>query len=290
MTSFRAPSKADRLPVCCAVPHAFLLPMTRSPISLCASLTRPSPDAMDGLVRPMRSAAVAAALVGSLAACATREVPPANSTLPESLRTPPQEVLQDALTAVGESIYSCRRTDGQLGWVKKGTEATLIDEERRTVGTIVPGPRFMAYDGSFVMGHIAAEEIVATDALPWQLIIARRKGGEEHKGRFAQITSVQQVRTSGGLPPQTRCTQQGMSMLVPYSATYLLYRAANTMPLAAPTLTAPTLAAPKTEGTVAPAHAASSSSQPSSGAVLTVASVSNSSVDGLPFFFNVMRP
>lgn len=240
----------------------------------------PSPAAMDGLVRSLCSVAAAAALVGSLAACATREVPPANSTLPESLRTPPQEVLQDALTAVGESIYSCRRTDGQLSWVKKGTEATLIDEGRRTVGTIVPGPRFMAYDGSFVMGHIAAEEIVATDALPWQLIIARRKGGEEHKGRFAQVTSVQQVRTSGGLPPQTRCTQQGMSMLVPYSATYLLYRTANTMPLAAP----------KTEGTVAPAPAASSSSQPSSGAVLTVASVSESSAGGLPFFFNVMRP
>jgi hypothetical protein len=174
-------------------------------------------------------------VIGTLAGCATREVPPANTTLPESLRTPPQEVLEDALTAVGETIYVCRRERGQLSWVGQGSEATLVDGARRNVGTLVPGPRFVAYDGSYMAGRVAAEEIVATDALPWQLIVARSiSGREKGTGRFAKVTSVQQVRTRGGIPPVHGCTQQGMSLWVPFSATYLVYRPTSVQPLANP--------------------------------------------------------
>ena len=196
--------------------------------------THRSPRATIHVAGPLRLAATAAMVIGTLAGCATREVPPANTTLPESLRTPPQEVLEDALTAVGETIYICRRERGQLSWVGQGSEATLVDGARRNVGTLVPGPRFVAYDGSYMAGRVAAEEIVATDALPWQLIVARRiSGTEKGRGRFAKVTSVQQVRTRGGIPPVPGCTQQGMSLWVPFSATYLVYRP-SIQPLANP--------------------------------------------------------
>lgn len=187
-----------------------------------------------------RASAAVIAFASVLSGCATREVPPANSSLPESLRTPPTEVLQDALSARGETIYLCQRSGAQLAWVAKGSEATLVDAERRNVGTVLPGPRFTAYDGSYVEGHVAAQEVVAVDSLPWELIIARRKSGDaRNQGRFSNVASIQQVRTHGGVPPQSGCPQQGLSILVPYSATYLIYRAAGEEPLAEPMSASP---------------------------------------------------
>jgi hypothetical protein len=43
-------------------------------------------------------------------------------------------------------------------------------------------------------------------------------------GRFANITSIQRVQTSGGLPPDPVCTVERTALYVPYSATYLFYR------------------------------------------------------------------
>lgn len=226
-------------------------------VSMCVLPISRSPRATSLIGGRVRTATTVVILIGALAGCATREIPPANTTLPESLRTPPQEVLEDALTAVGETIYNCRRSAGRLSWVDKGSEATLVDGARRNIGTLVPGPRFIAYDGSYVSGRVAAQEIVAADAVPWELIIARRAGGaEQGKGRFAKVTSVQQVRTRGGLPPQTACTQQGISLLVPFSATYLVYRLAATQPLAKPAPEGTTTPVPTTAPVVSPLSSA----------------------------------
>lgn len=230
-------------------------------------------------------ATLSLALAGAVSGCATHDIPPSNSSLPESLRTPPQEVLEDVLATVGETVYSCRRSAGQLTWMATGSEATLVDQARRNVGTIIPGPRFVAYDGSYLEGQVAAQELITTDSLPWQLIVARRKAGDaRNEGRFADVTSVQQVRTHGGVPPQADCQQQGMSLLVPYSATYLVYRAANAKPLAEPAapLTAPS-----------PASAPAESGAPSAAApreTLALAALSKSSGFGLPTFFDSVRP
>lgn len=287
---------------------------------------RRSPRTAGHIASPLVLAASVAMVIGTLAGCATRDVPPANTTLPESLRTPPQEVLEDALTAVGETIYSCRRQAGRLTWIDKGAEATLVDGARRNVGTLVPGPRFVAYDGSYVSGRVAAQEIVATDALAWELIVARRTSdAEKGKGRFAKVTSIQQVRTRGGLPPQPDCNQQGISMLVPFSATYLVYRAASAQPASKPAaegVTAPVPSAapvatplssaagvgsiqatapapvsgPAPQASPAPTDArhepaAKHANTPlSSAPALTVASVSETSGLGLPMFFAYLRP
>lgn len=229
--------------------------------------------------------AVAIALAGVLSGCATHEVPPANGSLPESLRTPPQEVLQDALSAHGETIYLCRRSGSQLAWVAKGSEATLVDGARRNVGTVLPGPRFTAYDGSYMEGHVAAQEVVAVDSLPWELVIARRKSGDaRNQGRFSSVTSIQQVRTHGGVPPQSGCQQQGLSILVPYSATYLVYRAASAKPLAEPASAAPDAGSPQPVPPEQPPEASAS------GSTIMMAARSGSSRLDLPGFFDIVRP
>lgn len=190
------------------------------------------------------SAVPLALLVSSLAACAippqqAQQIPPANATLPESLRVKPREILQDVLTAVGDTTYSCRRDGERLSWVGTGSEATLVDAARQSVGTVAPGRYFTAYDGSYLIGRVTGEEIVTTGTLPWQRLAARFNAGAERQGegRFAKTTSVQRVQTSGGLPPVAACDQEGVSLFVPYTATYLFYRAAD--PAAADTAATP---------------------------------------------------
>jgi len=155
-------------------------------------------------------------------------VPPANETLPLSLRAGSQEVLQDVLSAVGDEVWNCRRNGSALLWVSTGAEATLVDQARQSVGTVMPNRMFSGYDGSYVIGRVTADETVTPGALPWQRVTARFNAGERAgEGRFARTTSVQRVLTSGGVPPDLACDQEGVSLFVPYSATYLFYRASD---------------------------------------------------------------
>jgi len=187
-------------------------------------------------------AAVALALASLVAACADpspgamqlkvaqqqKLVPPANETLPLSLRAGSQEVLQDVLSAVGDEVWNCRRNGSALLWVSTGAEATLVDQARQSVGTVMPNRMFSGYDGSYVIGRVTADETVTPGALPWQRVTARFNAGERAgEGRFARTTSVQRVLTSGGVPPDLACDQEGVSLFVPYSATYLFYRASD---------------------------------------------------------------
>lgn len=166
-----------------------------------------------------------------VAACTTpptAQMPPANDTLPDALRATPNEVLADVLTAVGDTTYTCRRNGDTLTWVATGSDATLVDPARRSVGTVAPGRYFVGYDGSYVVGRVVGEEVVAANALPWQRLVARFNAGERRgEGRFARTSSVQRVQTTGGMPPDPACGQEGVSLLVPYSATYLFYRNAE---------------------------------------------------------------
>lgn len=178
-------------------------------------------------------------LVGGVAGCASSAAPqrtapasqrvlPTNDALPASLRATPQEVLQDTLSAVGETTYDCRSDGARLVWTPAGSDATLVDLARRSVGTVAPGPDFTAYDGSRFAGTVAAEEIMTAGALTWQRIVPSKRGDTPRAhGRFADVTSVQRVLTTGGIPPVASCFQVGQSLFVPYTATYLFYRAAR---------------------------------------------------------------
>jgi Protein of unknown function (DUF3455) len=185
--------------------------------------------------------------------CATQPPPPptANESLPADLRAAPTEVLQEIMTATGDQTYICRRTpsaaigagvsssDGghgtQLLWTEVGSEATLVDSARQSAGTVVPGHHFLAYDGSSVTGTPVAEHQIDANMLTWVRYkaknVATPRPGE---GRFAGVTSIQRIDTKGGLPPQPVCTVEGTRLLVPYGATYMIYREQGHAPLAQP--------------------------------------------------------
>jgi hypothetical protein len=213
--------------------HAGVRGMTRTAIT--PSMKRPPAicEAVASHHRVSRAARLVmpACFAFMAAACTTpptAQIPPANDTLPDALRATPNEVLQDVLTAVGDTTYTCRRKGDALSWVETGSDATLVDPARRSVGTVAPGRYFVGYDGSYVVGRVAGEEVVAANALPWQRLVARFNAGERRgEGRFARTSSVQRVQTTGGMPPDPACAQEGVSLFVPYSATYLFYRNAE---------------------------------------------------------------
>lgn len=167
----------------------------------------------------------------ALAACAMappKEIPPANASLPMPLQVGPDEILRDVFTAAGKQAYSCRRTADGLIWRNTGTEASLFDAAQGEVGAIVSGDYFTAHDDSIFAGRVADEVEMAPATLPWQRIVKRYTAGSpERDGRLTQITSIQRVSTSGGIPPASSCSIEGQSLFVPYSATYLLYRHVN---------------------------------------------------------------
>ncbi|WP_181156749.1 DUF3455 domain-containing protein [Paraburkholderia sp. BL21I4N1] len=165
-------------------------------------------------------------------------------------------MLQEVMTTHGDETYVCRRIksdaaiagaasqagaslpgiarDGtQLLWDPLGSEALLVDASGQSVGTIAPGRYFLAYDGSYVIGNVAGENQVGANALTWvryttRFIAARRPG----EGRLADISSIQRIDTSGGLPPEPACELEGAHLLVPYGATYMFYRAKGLAPVA----------------------------------------------------------
>ena len=174
--------------------------------------------------------AVAAAACLWLIGCAqtpnAREPEPFIGGLPPSLAADTHEIFLESLNAAGEATYRCEPAGGRLVWTPVGTEATLVDSARRNVGALVPGERFVAFDGSDVVGHVASEAIVSAGALPWQHIVAPAHShpAQSAGGRFTEVTSIQRVSTRGGLPPRADCSVIGLSELVPYFATYRFFK------------------------------------------------------------------
>jgi hypothetical protein len=176
-----------------------------------------------------RIATVAA--VASLAACATH-APPApvdTSRIPEPLRTAPGLRLEQTLTARGQSIYECRRDGAVRIWWREGELATLVDDQRRSVGTVAPGEHFIAYDDSFVTARRDASAQVTAGTLVWARLVAKDPARRQpsaasaSNGRFGRTAVVQRIDTTGGLPPDPLCQREGGTLLVPFSATYLFY-------------------------------------------------------------------
>jgi hypothetical protein len=176
---------------------------------------------------PRRAFALAACLgvMGCAQTPNAREPEPFVGGLPASLEAGTHETLLETLNAAGEATYRCEPAGGRLVWTPVGTEATLVDSARRNVGELVPGERFIAYDGSDVVGQVASEAIVSAGALTWQRIVApeRLNPAKAARGRFADVTSIQRVSTRGGLPPLADCSVVGLSELVPYFATYRFF-------------------------------------------------------------------
>jgi hypothetical protein len=172
-----------------------------------------------------------------LAGCAT---PPdiGLTSPPAALQTRPEEQLGEVLTAVGDETYHCERIkvgapgdvagpNTELQWVSIGSEATLTDSSRQNVGSVAPGGYFVGYDGSYIKAHLELQSQVQMQAnsLTWALYRTRYNASQRSgEGRFALVSSIQRVDTTGGIPIAQACEVEGTRLLMPYHATYKLYR------------------------------------------------------------------
>jgi len=157
--------------------------------------------------------------IGQLAA--TRHL----AAVPPGL-VPAGERAVDRLFARGVQIYTCRAKSGANNgteWVFVGPEAQLFDMQGALAGTHYAGPHWEGSDGSKIVGAVKARaEAAEAGAIPWLLLSARSVGGT---GRYAQVTSVQRVNTSGGSAPAQGCSPAtiGDTARVPYTADYVLF-------------------------------------------------------------------
>jgi Protein of unknown function (DUF3455) len=150
--------------------------------------------------------------------------------VPENLRAPSGEVPFLQAAASGVQIYECALKPGEppsYGWIFRRPEATLMDRSGRLLGKHFAGPTWESNDGSSVVGAVKASYSgPSSDAIPWLLLTAKSTAGS---GTFSSTTSIQRVRTVGGIAPSKACSASNAAEMarVPYNATYYFYRAAQ---------------------------------------------------------------
>ena len=148
----------------------------------------------------------------------------ARPDVPDNLKAPESEDVILVGHAKGAQIYVCQESDQKWSWVLKAPEAELSDEAGKTIVHHSAGPSWKHIDGSEVTGKVAAKhDAPKADAIPWLLLSAASHSGQ---GIMTRVTSIQRIRTEGGLPPQaSECTASanGRESKSTYSADYYFY-------------------------------------------------------------------
>lgn len=127
--------------------------------------------------------------------------------------------------ATGVQIYTCQQAAAGPAWVFAFPEATLARDDGKLVVFHFAGPTWEALDQSTVVGARVAGVTVDPTAIPWLLLSASATTGD---GTLSKVTFIQRFDTVGGIaPPATTCdaAHLGAATRVPYSATYLFYKA-----------------------------------------------------------------
>jgi hypothetical protein len=149
--------------------------------------------------------------------------------VPEALSPPANTTLAFALEADGVQIYSCRAAatpDSAPAWALEAPHALLGSPGRPEVIHFA-GPTWQALDGSLITGaRLASAPGPDTTAIPWLLLSATPAAAA---GKFSTVSHVQRLNTKGGIAPTTGCDAEhsGARVLVPYTAAYYFYRAAE---------------------------------------------------------------
>ena len=157
-----------------------------------------------------------------IAGCASHQT----VTVPDKLNPGAKEAMTMVVPAKGVQIYECRAVKDKAGayeWAFVAPEAELYDTRGNRIGKHYGGPHWEANDGSKVVGAVKdrADAPVA-DAIPWLLLSAKSVGPE---GSFSKVTSIQRVKTVGGVAPKGGCSQAttGTRSRINYSADYYLF-------------------------------------------------------------------
>ena len=152
-----------------------------------------------------------------------------SADVPAALAAPAGNALAFELLADGVQIYACSATAGGApSWTLQAPEAALADASGAAAGRHGAGPTWQALDGSSVVGAKVHGATPDPQAIPWLLLRAASHG--PGRGRMADVTFVQRVRTSGGLAPSEGCSAAtiGATVRVPYRAVYCFYRSLET--------------------------------------------------------------
>ena len=163
-----------------------------------------------------------------LAACASEPVEP---PVPANL-VPGDERMLERVSARGVQIYECRaKAGGEMEWAFVAPRADLFDADAHLVGKHYGGPHWEAHDGSKVLGTVKSRaDSPKAGAIPWLLLSARSVGA---RGRFAPVTSIQRLKTTGGVAPALPC-EAGAKSEIPYTADYVLFSTSLIPPPIAP--------------------------------------------------------
>jgi hypothetical protein len=144
--------------------------------------------------------------------------------VPKKLEAPVGEEVLLSAHAKGVQIYACQAgADQKPAWVLKGPDAELTDGEGKTIAHHFAGPTWKHADGSEVTGKVAEQDAPKANAIPWLLLTAASHRGE---GVFRRVTSIQRIRTEGGLAPEANTcdsSANGNEARSAYEADYYFY-------------------------------------------------------------------
>ena len=156
---------------------------------------------------------------------AQKEPPP---DVPDAIQVPAG--LDVALYAhgTGSQIYTCQAgADGKFAWKLKAPDAELHDRKDKVIGHHSAGPSWKLNDGSEVTGKATAHvDSLDPDSVPWLLVSVVSHSG---KGQLSDVTTIQRVRTHGGMPPSEGCDAAHASAETKssYNADYYFYAPAK---------------------------------------------------------------
>jgi Cu/Zn superoxide dismutase len=146
------------------------------------------------------------------------------------LGTPPLQPNSDekesfTYGAVGVQIYECRKAEPS-GWVWAfvAPRADLLNATQQVVGSHGAGPFWQHNDGSRIVGTVVDRADAPTPgAIPLLLL---RTTPTEGRGKFTSVTSIQRLKTVGGVAPTTGCSTAADAAKraeVPYTADYVFW-------------------------------------------------------------------
>jgi hypothetical protein len=146
--------------------------------------------------------------------------------VPEALRPSAGERALFFWHANGVQIYECRSAGTGFAWTFVAPEAELVNLDEDHVGTHGAGPFWAASDGSRIVGIVKARADGASAAdIPLLLLSTRSVAGS---GLLAAVTSVQRLKTRGGVAPASGCQSAvdlGKQSRKPYTADYVFLAA-----------------------------------------------------------------
>jgi hypothetical protein len=147
-------------------------------------------------------------------------------SVPDALKPAANERMAFVRHARGVQIYRCELLDGKARWTFVAPKAQLFDNASSTTpnGTHGAGPFWQGADGSRIVGKVKARVDAANAGdIPWLLLTTTNQGPA---GLMSAVTSVQRIRTAGGVAPATGCaaaTEVGKEVRVPYVTDYVFF-------------------------------------------------------------------